>query len=128
MGRVTDGRDETEGLLAGLVDGDVIVVAIGIGIAATLLAGVIPLVSEASGLLGTAVVAFAYGTAGYRSYPEVGVAGAVVGTISGVLDPLGFLLGVGPSLVGLTAVAGTVLGVGAHYLGRDLRAGVTRQV
>lgn len=82
------------------------------------------------GLAGVVAAGFALGLVGRGRYPELALAGAFVGGAGAVLGNL-FLSLVGNVAVPMVAV-GAGAGVGAavlgHYLGRDLRAGLTREL
>lgn len=83
------------------------------------------------GVAGTAIAGFLLGAVSSRSsYLEVGllsaiVGGAAAGPVSAALVPV-FGLGLGVFAVG--AVVAVLVGLLGHYLGRDLRSGVTRSV
>lgn len=72
-----------------------------------------------------------------RRYPEVGAAGAgvgvvtaVTGTLTAAFLPIGldFLAQYGVGLAAVGGGIGLLLALVGHYLGRDLRAGLTREV
>lgn len=111
-----------------LFDTKVFLATLVVVLAASLAQGFVPLLGELTGLTATAVVAFAYGTTGRRAYAEIGAASAVAAAVTTFTDPLAFLLGFGLPQAMLAAVLGAGVGVVAHYLGRDLRDGFTREV
>lgn len=92
------------------------------------LAGGIPL--PFSGYLGVLLAAGAVGLVGSeRHYVEVAIAGAIAAALAVFFDVLLLVfIGVGIPLVGVAAVLGAVVGVVGHYLGRDLRDGLTRDL
>lgn len=99
--------------------------------AAGLAAGsAVPLVPGA-GLLGVALGTFLLGAVGERRrYVECGLAGAVVAGLSLVLTStnlvvLAALRDLGPQLAVIGAGGGLIASLVGHYLGRDLRAGLT---
>lgn len=99
--------------------------------AAGLVAGsLVPLIPGA-GLLGVALGTFLLGAAGSRSrYVECGLAGAVVSGLSLVLTSTNLVLlaalrDLGPQLAVVGAGGGLIAALVGHYLGRDLRAGLT---
>jgi len=91
---------------------------------------VVPLVPGA-GLLGVALGTFLLGAVGSRRrYVECGLAGAVVAGLSLVLTStnlvmLAALRDLGPQLAVIGAGGGLIASLVGHYLGRDLRAGLT---
>lgn len=112
------------------------VLAIGAG---TFLGGLIPLIGGTIGsVVGVLLGAFLVGLAlPSRNYVETGVAGAGIGAGSALTSVLGVgFLPVGLDYLGewglpLLAAGGgigLVLGLVGHYLGRDLRAGVTGEL
>lgn len=103
---------------------------VSLALAATFLAGMVLPLGGLAGYLGIALVGFGVGLAdSQRRYTELLVGGAVasaVGTFVGniVLTALG----IGVPLVVLGALGGAAAGVVGHYFGRDLRAGLTRDL
>jgi hypothetical protein len=81
-------------------------------------------------LLGVALGGSLYGTlSDTRHYTETSLAGALAGGVSVLLGNLALsLIGVGVPLVVVGAVGGGLAGLVGHYLGRDLRDGLTREV
>ena len=112
------------------------VLAIGAG---TFLGGLIPLIGGTVGAVaGVLLGAFLVGLVlSSRNYVETGLAGAGVGAVSALTSVLGVgFLPIGLDYLGewglpLLAAGGgigLVLGLVGHYLGRDLRAGVTGEL
>jgi len=102
-----------------------------------LLGGSVPLIGAAGRFAGIFAVAFALGLAwSRRRYLEVGLAGALAAGLGFLLGVLTSLFPVGVAVLGDhgVAVAGVGAGTGAltalagYYFGRDLRAGMTRDV
>lgn len=108
--------------------------AFAFALAGAILGGFVPLVGGFGRLFGLLGAAFVLGIAGgRRRYVETGVAGAATGAAGAVLSAVGSLLlpvvaeyGVG--IVGLGAGTGLIASLLGHYLGRDLRAGLTEQL
>lgn len=102
------------------------------------LGGAVPLVGFAGRIVGLFVVGFLVGLlAEHRRYLEVGMAGGVASGLGFLLSTLGsaflpvaadLLAEYGVAIAGGGALAGVVVTVIGHYFGRDLRAGVTREV
>jgi hypothetical protein len=98
----------------------------------------IPLVGLFGGLLGLLAVGFGVGLLSERRrYLEVGLAGAVVSglllvasTMFSFFAPfaIDLVAQYGPAIAGAGAGAGLLASVLGHYLGRDLRDGLTREV
>ena len=88
--------------------------------------------------VGLFAVACATGLIGSRSrYLEVGVAGAVaagvtflLGTLTSIFAPVAVqvLADYGVAIVGVGTGAGLLVSIVGHYFGRDLRAGLTRDI
>jgi energy-converting hydrogenase Eha subunit C len=99
-------------------------------VGAMVLAGTVLPIPGISGLVGIGLVGAVFGLASESSrYLELAVAGA---TASGVGTLLNYFvltaLGIGVPVVAVGAAAGVVAGVLGHYLGRDLRDGLTRDL
>lgn len=126
------------GRLGGFFSLRTFLVALALSVVAVVAGGAVPLLGVFGRLLGLFVVAFAVGLVGSeRRYLEVGLAGAVASTLGFVVSTLTSALF--PFAVRLLAeygvvVAGVGAGVGAlaalvgHYVGRDLRDGLTREL
>ncbi|MFD1569034.1 hypothetical protein [Halorubrum laminariae] len=111
-------------------------IALAVVAVATFLVGAIPLVGGALGSVGGVFVgAFALGAVlSSRRYAETGLAGTLAGAGTAVTSVLGvgflpigidYLQQWGPSLVVLGGGIGLAVALLGHYLGRDLRAGLT---
>ncbi|MDS0294492.1 hypothetical protein [Halogeometricum luteum] len=106
--------------------------------AAAVLGNGIPLVGLFGGLLGLLAVGFGVGLLSERRrYLEVGAAGALVSglllvasTMFSFFAPfaIDLVAQYGPAIAGAGAGAGLLASVLGHYLGRDLRDGLTREV
>lgn len=88
----------------------------------------IPLVGTLGGVLGVGAAGALLGLLGRRAYPEVALAGLLAAGVAALLDFLVVSLLAGPTVAVVGAGAGAVAGVVGHYLGRDLRAGLTRDL
>lgn len=100
----------------------------GVGLGTVFLPVVGTLVGSVGGLF---LSGFLLGLAsGRSSYLEVGIGTGIVGAgVSAVFSSmLVFLAGLGVPVFAIGAVTSVLLGVLGHYLGRDLRSGVTRDV
>lgn len=130
MGRATRVRRRLTARLGGLFAPRVVAVVLLAGGVATLLGGFVPVVGGLGGLVGVGVAAFWYGLAGRRVYAEVATAGALAAGLAALLDYLVLALaaGLGTPIVVVGGAAGAGAGVLGHYLGRDLRDGLTREV
>ena len=106
---------------------------------ATFLVGAIPLVGGAIGSVGGVfVAAFVFGAiSSSRRYVETGLAGALAGAGTAVTSVLGvgflpigldYLGQWGPSLLAIGGGLGLAVALLGHYLGRDLRAGLTADI
>lgn len=116
-----------------LFDGRGFVLAFLAATAGLVAGSVVPLLPGA-GLLGVALGTFLLGAAGSRRrYVECGLAGAVVSGLSLVLTSTNLVLlaalrDLGPQLAVVGAGGGLIAAVVGHYLGRDLRGGLTAEV
>jgi hypothetical protein len=117
--------------LAGLFSPRGFLLRAGTLVAGVVAAGFVPLLPALlTTFLGILVAAFAIGLfEGEQSYLETGTAGLLVGGGAAVLGNLTLaLVGVGTPLVATGAVGGLVGAVLGLYFGRDLRAGLTKDL
>lgn len=104
-------------------------------VALSLLTGwLVPLV-PASGLIGVFAAGFLFGVLGEeRHYLEVGAATLLSGAVTAILGNLLVSVaaivggGTGAPLMALGASASGLTGIVGHYVGRDLRDGLTREI
>ncbi|WP_157513248.1 hypothetical protein [Halapricum sp. CBA1109] len=92
---------------------------------------VVPLVpGNVAGLLGVFAAGFLLGAVDDdRHYLEVGLASAFAGVLTAVLGNLVLTVaGLGVPILAAGATASGVLGLLGHYVGRDLRDGLTREL
>lgn len=95
--------------------------------------GLVPFVPGV-GLLGIFLAGFVMGLVlERRHYLEVGAAGAVASGVSLLLSSTNLLLlaglrGQAPQLAAVGAGAGLIVALVGHYFGRDLRAGLTKEL
>ena len=134
--RGNGGRIGMDGRWFSLKSFAVVVVALGLGV---FLGGMLPLVGGTIGhaagvFLGAFLVGLLFSA---RKYVETGIAGAGIGGGSALMNVLGigFLpIGLqyvqewGVALLAVGGGVGLVLAIVGHYLGRDLRSGVTASV
>jgi hypothetical protein len=99
--------------------------------------GLVPLIGTIGSIVGLFAAAFVLGLlSSRRRYLEVGLAGAIgsilmiVMTTIGAFLPfaVGFLAENGLLVTGVGAGTGVLVSIVGHYFGRDLRAGLTREV
>jgi hypothetical protein len=82
-----------------------------------------------AGIAGIAVVGFAVGVGhGHRRYLELLLAGLLVAGIGTVFEYALVAVVGGVAPVALGAAAGGIAALAGHYFGRDLRAGLTRDL
>ncbi len=107
--------------------------ALALTLGGLLLGGIVPLIPGV-GLLGVALAGFLMGLLSERRrYLEVGAAGAVASGVSLLLSSMNLVLlaglrGQAPELAAVGAGAGLFLALLGHYLGRDLRDGLTKEI
>ncbi|WP_380677122.1 hypothetical protein [Salinigranum sp. GCM10025319] len=126
------------GRLGGLFSVRTFLLALALSVVAVVAGGSIPLLGVVGRLLGLFVVAFAVGLVGSeRHYVEVGLAGAIasgagfiVSTLTSVFFPFAvdLLSEYGVVVAGVGAGVGTLAALVGHYVGRDLRDGLTREL
>lgn len=107
-------------------------VALALSVVGLMLAGAVPLVQgPVAALLGVFGAGFVLGAARERrAYLEVALAGAGTAAVATLLRHLLVVAvgDIGAPLAAFTGGAGLLAAVGGHYLGRDLRAGLTRDL
>jgi hypothetical protein len=143
--RATGSQSEParEGGSSGLFSVRMFLVLVVVSLVGVVVGGVVPIVGRYLGLF---AVAFLAGLAtSRRRYIEVGAAGAIasgltflLGAVTTAMTPLGAgLLGrlgagglaeVGLTVAGIGVGTGLLVSLAGHYLGRDLRDGLTRDV
>ena len=109
-------------------------IALALSVVGLVAGGAIPVVGYLGRFLGIALAAFALAfLAGGRRYAEAGLAGAlasglgfVLGTLNSALFPV--VADYGLQIAGVGTTAGLLAALLGHYLGRDLKAGVTREL
>jgi len=99
-------------------------------VAAFAFAFVIPFVDTLGAIAGIFAVGLGFGLVGERrQYLEVGFAGATAAALGAVMDFLVVALAGRGDLILLFGVgSGLLAGVIGHYVGRDLRSGLTRDI
>jgi hypothetical protein len=136
--RSSGSRRGLRGRIGGVFSIKVFLLALVLSLGALLVGGSIPVVGIVGRYVGIFVVAFAFGLASdRRRYTEIGLAAAlasglgfVLGVLSSALFPVGFsiLQDYGAGIVGVGAGSGLLVALAGHYFGRDLRAGLTREI
>jgi hypothetical protein len=134
----TDASDSSRGRLAGLFSPRVFLLALVLSVVAVVAGGSIPLIGVVGRLVGLSAVAFVIGlVGGRRRYVEVGLAGAVASGLGFVVSSLTsaffpfavrLLSEYGVVIAGVGAGVGALAALVGHYVGRDLRDGLTREL
>jgi hypothetical protein len=124
--------------LAGVFSPRTFLLALVLSVVAVVAGGAIPLVGFVGRLVGLFVVAFLVGVvSSERRYLEVGLAGGlasglgfVVGTLTNAFFPFAvrLLTEYGVVIAGVGVGVGTLAALVGHYVGRDLRDGLTREL
>ncbi|MFB6120280.1 MAG: hypothetical protein ABEJ68_04095 [Halobacteriaceae archaeon] len=87
----------------------------------------VPVLGDVGAAVGAGAGGFTVGAAGRRRYAEVAAAGALGGGVTALFDrAVTTLVWAGPPILTAGAAVGAGAGALGHYLGRDLRAGLTR--
>lgn len=91
---------------------------------------IVPVFGSVAALGGIVAVAFAFGVLGSRRrYVELGLAGATTGALGTLVEFLVLaMVAEGQLVVVAGAGGGLAAALVGHYFGRDLRAGLTRDV
>ena len=126
------------GRFGGLFSARTFLLALALSIGGLVVGGAIPIVGFIGRFVGIAAAGFLLGLVGSkRRYVEVGLAGAIAAGLAFVLSTLAsvfapfavqLLADYGLAIAGVGALSGGLAGVVGHYLGRDLRDGLTRDV
>lgn len=130
MGRIANRVSAVRTRLSGLFSPRVFAVVLAIGTAGALFGGFLPVIGSFGGLIGIAAVAGMYGLLGRRVYLEVGLAGGLATAVAALIDHLVIAVaaGVGNTVLLMGSALGVAAGVVGHYIGRDLRNGLTREI
>jgi hypothetical protein len=108
--------------------------AVGLSLVGLVVGGSVPLIGSIGRFLGIALAGFVLAVVGSaRRYAEAGIAGALTAGVGFVLSAfdtafLPIVADYGLQIAGVGTTAGLVAALLGHYLGRDLRAGVTREL
>ncbi|MFB6219519.1 MAG: hypothetical protein ABEH77_10170 [Halobacteriaceae archaeon] len=121
-------RGRLRARLAGAVSARTFLLALVLSVGGAVAGGAVPLLGTVGGVLGVAGAGALLGLAGRSAYPEVALAGFLAAGVAAFLDFLVVSLVAGPTVAAVGAGAGALGGVVGHYFGRDLRAGLTRDL
>lgn len=123
-------RDRIRSPVEGLFSPRMFLIVLAVTLVGSTVAGTVVPLGGLAGLVGIAAVAFGVGLVDTTPrYLELCLAGAIAAGLGAVLDQLVLtLLGAGVPLLALGAVSGGLAGIVGHYFGRDLRAGLTRDL
>lgn len=125
-------RERFGARLGGFFSVRAFLLALGLSTAGTFLASIVPVLPAGiAALLGVFSGTFLLGMiARDRRYVESAAAGAGVAAVATLLNyfMISILSGSGPTLELVSGGAGLLAGLLGHYFGRDLRAGLTRDV
>ena len=108
--------------------------AIVLSVVGLVVCGAVPVVGYLGRFLGIALAAFALAVlSSRRRYVEAGLAGAlaaglgfVLGTLNSALFPV--VADYGLEIAGVGTTAGLLAALAGHYLGRDLKVGLTKEL
>lgn len=124
--------------LGGLFSVRWFLLALVLSVVGIVVGGAVPLVGFVTRLLGLLAAGFALGLlSSRRRYVEVGLAGGIAAGLGFVLSTLTsaffpfavrLLADYGVAIAGVGAVTGALVMIVGHYLGRDLRGGLTRDL
>jgi hypothetical protein len=112
----------------------VFLLAVALSVVGLVAGGAVPVVGYLGRFVGIALAAFALAfLVSGRRYVEAGLAGAiaaglgfVLGTLNSAFFPV--LADYGLQIAGVGTTAGLLAALLGHYLGRDLRAGLTKEL
>jgi hypothetical protein len=112
----------------------VFLLAVALSVVGLVAGGAVPVVGYLGRFLGVALAAFALAICcSGRRYVEAGLAGAlaaglgfVLGTLNSALFPV--VADYGLQIAGVGTTAGLLAALLGHYLGRDLKAGLTKDL
>ncbi|WP_251342699.1 hypothetical protein [Haloplanus halophilus] len=108
--------------------------ALVLSVAGLVVGGSVPVVGALGRFLGVALAGFVLAfVVSERRYAEAGLAGALTGGVGVVLSAVDVALlpvvaDYGLQVAGVGTTAGLAAGIVGHYFGRDLRAGLTREL
>jgi hypothetical protein len=129
-----DDRSDRRGRLHGLFALRPFLLALACSTVGLVVGGSVPVVGVVGRFLGIALAGFVLALVSpTRRYLEAGLAGAVVAGLGFLLSTLvtplfPVVAEYGLRIAGVGTTAGLVAGLLGHYLGRDLRAGLTRDL
>lgn len=114
--------------VGGLFSARTFVAALALSTAGVLAGNAVPLVGSLTGILGVGLAGAVLGLFGARAYLEVAAAGLLTAGAATVLNFLVVSLLAGATPLAVGTGAGVLAATAGHYLGRDLRAGLTRDL
>jgi hypothetical protein len=112
----------------------IFLLALGLSVVGLVVGGSVPVVGVAGRVVGVALAGFVVAFVGpTRRYAETGLAGALAAGLGFVLSTLGspffpVVADYGLRIAGVGTTAGLIAALLGHYLGRDLRDGLTRDL
>jgi MFS family permease len=134
----SESSNRLRGRLGRLFSPRVFLVALLLSVVAVVAGGAVPLLGFLGRLVGLFAVGFLVGVVGSkRRYTEVGLAGALASGLGFVLSTLTaaffpfavrLLAEYGVAIAGVGAGVGALAALVGHYVGRDLRDGLTREL
>jgi len=121
-------RGRLRARVAGLFSVRTFLLALALSTGGALAGNTVPLVGNVAGIVGIGLAAAVLGLAGHNAYPEVVLAGLVAaGAVTLLGSPVVSLVA-GPPVVAVGTGTGALAATVGHYFGRDLRAGLTRDL
>lgn len=121
-------RGRLRARVAGLFSVYSFLLALALSTAGVLAGNAVPLVGNVAGIVGVGIAAAVLGLAGRHAYLEAAAAGFIAAGVATLLDFLVVSLVAGPTVVAVGTGAGALAATVGHYFGRDLRAGLTRDL